>query len=66
MTARTAMGTAGLALLLALAGCYEAPGVTDYDPGVYKGQSDTLLAKQKRDKQQRALEQRFRAVQSDR
>lgn len=66
MAARTVMGMGGLVLLLALGGCYESPDATNYDPGVYKGKTDPLLAKQKREEQQKALEQRFRAVQTDR
>ena len=60
MGKRRVIGTAGMALLLALAGCYESQDATNYDPGVYKGQPDPLLAKPQRSEQQRALEQRFR------
>ena len=58
---------AGLAVpLVALAGCYESPDATNYDPGVYKGKNDPLLAKQEKEAQQETLRQRFRAGQTDR
>lgn len=33
------------ALPLLLTACYESPGVTRHEPGVYKGQSDALVGK---------------------
>lgn len=50
----------------ALAGCYESPDATNYEPGVYKGKSDPLLAKQKKEARKEALRQRFETVQTDR
>jgi len=45
------------------AGCYESTGVTDFEPGVYKGKTDPLL---QADAEERAetLEQRFKTVQA--
>ncbi|HSN70055.1 MAG TPA: hypothetical protein VLT59_01040 [Steroidobacteraceae bacterium] len=51
-------------LLAALAGCGES--VTVYEPGVYKGEEDPLLAKQASDEHQERLRERFQAVQTDR
>lgn len=50
---------------LLLAGCYEGPGVTVLEPGVYKGAADPLMQK---DPEARAetLAQRFNTVQTDR
>lgn len=51
---------------LALLGCYEPPGVTLYEPGVYKGADDPLLDKLADEELQQALEARVRRVQADR
>ena len=61
----------GLLLVLALAvatifGCYESPGVAIHEPGVYKGASDPLLARQSTAEQQKILRERFAQVQTDR
>jgi hypothetical protein len=55
-----------LAGLLALSGCYEDPGVTLFEPGVYKGARDPLLEKQASAQQQQRLIERFNLVQTDR
>jgi hypothetical protein len=62
-------GTLSTAVLLTLilAGCYEAATeVTNYEPGVYKGQEDPLLAKQRKAEHLDKLAQRFEMVQMDR
>ncbi len=46
--------------------CYESPDVKVYEPGVYKGEKDPLLEKQRSAQHQEALRQRFNLVQSDR
>lgn len=50
---------------VALGGCYENNDVTLYEPGVYKGKSDPLLAT---DASARAdqLQTRFQTIQTDR
>jgi hypothetical protein len=59
--------TVFLTLTAVLAGCYEAPTeVTNYEPGVYKGEQDPLLAKQRKAENLEELAQRFNAVQTDR
>ncbi|MEJ2106623.1 MAG: hypothetical protein P8X48_04730 [Acidiferrobacteraceae bacterium] len=59
--------TAMLALLcLGLSACYESPGATHFQPGVYKGASDPLLEKERMPKQQEALRERFRMASKDR
>ncbi len=55
-----------VAAALVLVGCYESTEVTVYDPGVYKGEEDPLMAKQRKEAQQERLRQRFRQVQTDR
>jgi hypothetical protein len=53
--------------LLGLSGCYEDPGeVTMYDPGVYKGEEDPLLARSGTDELEAKLQNRFQAGQTDR
>jgi hypothetical protein len=52
--------------VVALAGCYQSPDATVYKPGVYKGDKDPLLAKQREAGQQKALRERFDLVQRDR
>lgn len=49
--------------ILLLAGCYDEPGVTVYEPGVYKGSPDPLLGKLKSGDLHAQLEQRFTRVQ---
>lgn len=51
---------------VSLAGCYEEPQVTLYEPGVYKGERDPLLALQQSPDQQERLRQRFDLIQTDR
>ena len=48
------------------AGCSESPPVVLHKPGVYKGQMDPLVDKQRDPKQQEALLARFNQVQTDR
>ncbi|MBA2490164.1 MAG: hypothetical protein H0V34_00145 [Gammaproteobacteria bacterium] len=56
-----------LTLTATLAGCYEAPtDVTNYEAGVYKGEQDPLLEKQRKAEHLEALAQRFNMVQTDR
>jgi hypothetical protein len=49
-----------------LAGCYDEPGATVYEPGVYKGDHDPLLDKVRTQAHQEGLRERFRTVQLDR
>jgi hypothetical protein len=51
---------------MGLAGCYEEPGVTVFEPGVYKGDHDPLLDKAGTQAHQDMLRERFRTVQLDR
>jgi len=45
---------------LLLAACYESPGVTRHEPGVYKGESDPLVSKLESDQGLRdSLNRRF-------
>ncbi|MEJ2641603.1 MAG: hypothetical protein P8010_18705 [Desulfosarcinaceae bacterium] len=46
--------------------CYESPGVTIHEPGVYKGAQDPLLAKQHSDRQLQQLRDRLALIQMDR
>jgi hypothetical protein len=54
------------AAVLWIAGCYEDPEVTRYEPGQYKGAPDPLRQKQKTAQQTQRLEERLRTVQMDR
>ncbi|RJQ77876.1 MAG: hypothetical protein C4519_12625 [Desulfobacteraceae bacterium] len=63
--------SAGIVMLMALAtataaGCYRSPDTTWYTPHVYKGSEDPLLGKLQERGLQQQLEERFRAVQTDR
>lgn len=49
-----------------LAGCYDEPGVTLHEPGVYKGDQDPLLGKIAAEGHHEELADRFRTVQTDR
>ena len=61
------MGAAVLAAaLVVLAGCGESVTPTVYEPGVYKGDRDPLLAKQQNPQQIQTLQDRFAKGQSDR
>lgn len=53
-------------VFVALSGCYESPGVTVYEPGVYKGARDPLVAKLRSPELQQQLKERFAQVQPDR
>jgi hypothetical protein len=50
----------------AMGGCYEDTDITLHDPGVYRGTTDPLLAKQANPEQQAILAARFLKGQSDR
>ncbi len=50
----------------AMGGCYEDADITLHDPGVYRGITDPLLAKQADPEQQAKLAERFQKGQSDR
>lgn len=54
-----------LALGTALAGCYESTEVTEFEPGIYKGESDPLLSADAGERAE-TLEMRFKTVQTDR
>ena len=41
---KLAAWTGALLLTVFLTGCYESPSVTLFEPGVYKGANDPLLA----------------------
>ena len=56
----------GAACVLLLAACYESPGVTVYEPGVYKGAQDPLMAQQAVAERQKVLMKRFSEGQTDR
>ena len=61
--------TFGAGIILAgfvLTGCYEPTAFTWYEAGVYKGAHDPLLERLAQDDFQQTLEERFRAVQTDR
>lgn len=47
--------TGGLLLAISLTGCLESPEVTVFEPGVYKGADDPLLA----DRDRGLLNERF-------
>ncbi len=55
-----------IGLAAGLAGCYDEPGVTVYEPGVYKGDHDPLLDKMASEDHRETLQARFRTVQTDR
>jgi len=58
---------AGLGVvLLGSTGCTEKTAVTLHEPGVYKGDTDPLLAKQEDPERKEALRERFAKGQSDR
>jgi hypothetical protein len=56
---RILMTASAFALAVALTGCYEDPDVTVYEPGVYKGKDDPLLAKLEDPEFRAQLDQRF-------
>lgn len=53
-------------VVAAMGACYESPGVSLHEPGVYKGAADPLLAKQRSVEQQKILRERFTQIQTDR
>lgn len=62
MAART---TLILVLLTMTVGCYESADVTNFEPGVYKGESDPLLSANTGERAE-TLQERFKTVQTDR
>ena len=52
--------------LLIITGCAESDRVTVHKPGVYKGVTDPLLAKQQKPETAEKLKERFNTVQTDR
>lgn len=46
-------------------GCYESAEITEFEPGVYKGHSDSLLTADASERAT-ALKERFMTVQTDR
>ena len=66
-TIRMARILASLAVLTAVAaGCSRATDVTVYEPGVYKGAKDPLVAAQASADQKARLQERFSTGQVDR
>ncbi len=63
---RLALAAALGVLSLGAAGCSDDATVTLHEPGVYKGDRDPLLAKQKDPEQIEALQERFASGQRDR
>jgi len=55
-----------LAVLPLLSACYEQPDAVIFEPGVYKGRTDPLLALEATPAQQRKLLDRLELVQMDR
>ncbi len=53
-------------VVLSLAGCYEEPKATFFEPGEYQGRTDPLLERQADPAQQQQLLERLRLVQMDR
>ncbi len=51
---------------VSMSGCYDSAGMTFYEAGVYKGSDDPLLGKLQDTGLQQRLQDRFRAVQTDR
>ncbi len=66
MASRLFASLVAVILALTLAACYESPGATHYQPGVYKGSSDPLMEKERMPEQQKALRERFRMASADR
>ena len=67
MSARALLKAGGLALLAVLAtGCGRATDVTVYEPGVYKGPKDPLLALHATAEHKALLQERFTKGQTDR
>lgn len=64
------MKTLKIALVAAFglltAGCGEATEVTVYEPGVYKGPTDPLVAKTEDAEYRQAMQERFQRGQTDR
>ena len=64
--AMTLCGTVALVGIFLASGCSDSQDVTLHKPGVYKGQTDTLVEKQATPQQQELLQARFKQVQTDR
>ncbi len=60
------MALAAVASLLVASGCVGPADVVMYEPGVYKGSDDPLLAKLAEPEQIQKLENRFEQGQTDR
>lgn len=54
-----------LGLAAMAAGCYETTDVTEFEPGIYKGETDPLLNADSGERAQ-TLQERFDTVQTDR
>jgi hypothetical protein len=54
------------ACLVGLAGCYESPNVTLYEPGEYKGKEDPLLTQAGSAQHEQELRERLLSGQTDR
>jgi hypothetical protein len=54
------------ACLIGLAGCYESPDVTLYEPGEYKGKEDPLLTQARSAQHEQELRERLLSGQTDR
>jgi len=53
-------------VLTAVGGCYGSADIAFYEPHVYKGTTDPLLGKLQSSGLRQRLQERFRAVQTDR
>jgi hypothetical protein len=60
------VGLALLACMPLLSACYERPEAVFFEPGVYKGRTDPLLALEATPEQQQRLLKRLELVQTDR
>jgi hypothetical protein len=66
MRTRNSLLILGTVMLASLTGCYSSPNIALHSPGVYKGPTDPLLAKERDPQHQKALLERFNLVQRDR
>jgi len=63
---RRVVALVGVVISMGLVSCYQSPNATLHDPGVYKGKTDPLLAKERTPNQQEALRDRLRMAAKDR